>query len=103
MTTTYEFVIEELDFYTGCGDDPDIIDCPAFDTLGEALKYAKSVEGDWRLALRRDTGNDCEGLTERYYAYVGSNGCFQETMETATDAQDGPKTPKKFLDMIIWC
>lgn len=100
MTTTYEFVVEELDFYEGCGDDPDIIDCPAFESLKEALDYASTVEIPWRLALRRDTGNDFDGLISRYYAYV-ENGHFQEYMESASGMKDGPKTPQKFLKLEI--
>jgi hypothetical protein len=95
MATTYEFVVEEL---YEADDDSDIMDCPAFDTMEEARSYAHSVEGPWRICLRRDTIHDLEGITDRYYAY-SAGGKLSDFMETATDLQDGPKVPKKYLTM----
>lgn len=96
METIYEFVVEELDFYEGCGDDPDIIDVNAFDTLKEAAAFAAKCDGPWRIALRRDTGNEAEGLTDRFYAYPDASGKLPETFESATGFQDGPAVPKRF-------
>lgn len=101
MATTYEFVVETLDYYDGCGDNPDIIDCPAFDTMADATAYAETCDEPWRIALRRDTGNDAEGLTERYYAYPDASGRLPERMESADGAEDGPDVPKRFRDMIF--
>lgn len=95
MATTYEFVVEEL---YEADDEADILDCPAFDTMEEAKAYAETVEGPWRICLRRDTGNNDVGITDRFYAY-SSDSVLSEWMETATDLQDGPKTPKKYLNM----
>lgn len=99
MPTYYEFVVETLDTYPGCGDDPDIIDTSAFDSLEEAHNFAKLCEESWRIALRRDTGNQDEGLTERYYAYPDDSGQLPQNMETAMGFEDGPKIPSKYIKM----
>ena len=96
MATTYEFVVETLDFYPGCESDPDIIDCPAFDNLDEAIAYASSCEELWRIVLRRDSGNDIEGITDRFYADPDEAGYLPERMETASGFKDGPVVPKRF-------
>lgn len=101
MPTTYEFVVEELDFYEGCGDDPDIIDCVGFDTLAEATAYAAQCDNPWRIALRRDTGNDAEGLTSRFYAYPDATGRLPERFESGNGFQDGPDVPKRFQTLTI--
>lgn len=95
MTTTYEFVVETLDELD------DIIDTSGFDTLDEASLCAQQCDEPWRIALRRDTGNDVEGLTERYYAYPDKNGKLPERMETCDGAEDGPNVPKRFRDMTF--
>lgn len=101
MTTSYEFVVETLDFYPGALDDPDIIDCPAFESLEEAASYAASCEEPWRIALRRDRGNDAGGLIERHYAYPDDEGRLPDTMETATGRADGPGVPRRFMSLVI--
>ena len=101
MPTTYEFVVETLDYYDGCGGDPDIIDCPAFDTLPDAKSYAEACEEPWRIALRRDVGNDAEGITERHYAYPDETGRMPERMESASGVDDGPPVPKRFRNLIF--
>lgn len=99
MTTTYEFVVEELDFYPGCGDDPDIIDTSAFDTMTEARRFmAQPFDNPVRLCLRRDTGNEAEGLTDRFYAYP-VNGRLPDRFESCTGAEDGPPVPSRFFVM----
>ena len=95
MATTYEFVVETLDFYEGCGGDPDIIDCNAWDTLEQALAFAKQCEEPWRIALRRDVGNDVDGLTDRSYAYPDTTGKLPEYFTYGAD-EEGPKVPKRF-------
>jgi hypothetical protein len=101
MATVFEFVVETLDYYKGCGSSPDIIDCPAFDTLNNAAEYAKDCEEPWRIALRRDTGNDEEGLMSRFYAYPDAEGRLQDTMESADGAHDGPAVPGRFRKLVF--
>lgn len=102
MPTTYEFVVETLDYYEDCGDNPDIIDTSGFDTMLEAIDYAATIdELPWRICLRRDTGNEYEGLTERYYAYPDANGKLPERMESGHDFNDGPLVPKEFQKYIF--
>lgn len=101
MATSYEFVVETLDFYEGCGGNPDIIDCPAFETLEEATAYAAACDEPWRIALRRDTGNDAEGVTSRFYAYPDHGGRLPEIMESADGAHDGPVVPQRFREITI--
>lgn len=101
MPVTYEFVVETLDFYVGCGDDPDIIECPEFDTLREAAAYAAACDEPWRIALRRDTGNDLEGVTSRFYAYPDSGGRLPARMESAFGLDDGPDVPARFRSLTI--
>lgn len=96
MPTTYEFVVETLDYYEGCGNDPDIIDTSAFDTLAEATDVAMRCDEPWRIALRRDTGNEDEGLTDRWYAYPDHDGRLPELMEDMIGAQNGPPVPARF-------
>ncbi len=99
MSTFYEFVVETLEFYTGCGDDPDIIDTSAFETLSEAEKFTKGIEEPWRIALRRDTGDEDEGLTDRWYAYPNENGVLPEFFSDA--ASEGPKIPVRFKSVVF--
>lgn len=101
MTTTYGFVVETLSYYDGCGDDPDIIDTSEFETLKDAADFAVSCDEPWRIALRRDTGNCDEGLTDRYYAYPDASGQLPEYMESATGFNDGPRVPARFQCMIF--
>lgn len=101
MPTTYEFVVETLDPYEGCDGNPDILDTCAFDTLKEAHEYALSCEEPWRICLRRDTGNDGEGITERYYAYPDTDGKLPERMESGHEFNDGPDVPKRFHNLRI--
>ena len=101
MPTTYEFVVETLDFYPGCGDDPDIIDTSGWETLEEAHLFAMQCEEPWRIVLRRDTGNDAEGITERYYAYPEADGRLPDIMETGMGFRDGPPVPKRFLGIVF--
>lgn len=101
MATTYEFVVETLDFYPDCGNDPDIIDCSFFPSLSEAENFTKGCDEPWRIALVRDTGDDLEGLTERYYAYPDVCGKLSGSMESASGLQDGPAIPKRFLGLVF--
>lgn len=96
MPTTYEFVVEQME---SCNDDADIIDTSGFDRMDEAIEFRNQCN-EWptRICLRRDTGNDLEGITERYYAYA-SNGVLQDRFESCMGAQDGPPVPKRFLKM----
>lgn len=98
MTTTYEFVVETLE---NDGADPDIIDTCGFESMAEAEHYAWACVEPWRIALRRDTGNDMVGLTDRFYAYPDADGKLPEFMETATDLADGPPIPKKYRALRI--
>jgi hypothetical protein len=99
MPTTYEFVVETLDIYAGCGDDPDIIDTSGWETLDAAHRFAQSCDEPWRIVLRRDTGNDAEGITDRYYAYPDGTGTLPAVMETFMGGEDGPAVPQKFLKL----
>lgn len=101
MTVTYEWVVETLDFYDGCYDDPDIIDTSGWNTLEEAYNFALKCEEPWRIALRRDVGNDVDGLTDRSYAYPDENGRLPDRFETMMGAQDGAKIPKKYKDIVV--
>lgn len=101
MPVSYEYVVETLDWYEGCGDDPDIIDTNAFDKLDDAERYATLCDEPWRIALRRDYGNDIEGLLTRFYAYPDETGKLPEIMETATGYADGPNVPNRFRNVVI--
>ena len=106
MATTYEWTVEELDWYEGCGDDPDIIDPHFFDTLAEAIKFAATVDATdgpqppCRIGLMRRVGNDRDGETDRSYAYLVNDGmayALPARFEYLQGAQDGPDVPKRFL------
>lgn len=100
MPTTYEFVVETLDWYEGCGDDPDIIDTSGWSTLIGATGFAlHQCEEPWRISLRRDTGNHDEGLTDRYYAYPDANGYLPDRFESAMGLQDGPRVPQRYASV----
>lgn len=66
LTPTYEWIVEEVDQYG------DIIDATEFDKLTRAVYFARTIGGNVmvQIALRRDVGNDLEGLIERDYWYV---------------------------------
>lgn len=98
MTTTYEFVVEQIDPLDLGEDDPDIYDTSGFDTMEEARKFKGMIDNPSRICLRRDTGNDVEGLIDRYYAYV-TDSKLQEQFESCVGAADGPMVPKRFLKM----
>lgn len=101
MPVVYEFVVETLDFYEDCGNDPDIIDTNAFQTLRDAYDYTKSCDEPWRICLRRDVGNDLEGLIERHYAYPDMTGQLPEIFESAMGFQDGSDVPVRFRGMVF--
>lgn len=101
MATSYEFVVETLDFYDGCGDDPDIIDTSGFEDMEEAHQFALSCEEPWRICLRRDTGNEEEGIVDRYYAYPNVDGIMQSRFETCVGADDGPNVPLRFSRLVF--
>lgn len=101
MATTYEFVVETLDWYEGCGDDPDIIETVPHETLGAAVDYAQTCEEPWRITLRRDTGSDMEGLISRYYAYPDESGMLPSCMGSCMGFDDGPAVPDKYRRMTI--
>jgi len=96
MAVRYEYVVEILDFYHGCGEDPDIIDTTPFDTLEAAKDWSDKCQESSRIALRRDEGNDLGGLRDRGYAYYDDSGNLPERFETATGLQDGSYVPKRF-------
>ena len=95
MTVHYEFTVETLDFYDGCGDNPDIVDTMAFDTLQEAAGYARTLDAPWCIALVRSAGNDLDGLKDRHWAYPQPNGKLPARFE------DGPAVPAKFLTLAF--
>ena len=101
MGVTYEFVVEQLDRSAGSSSEPDIIDTSAFDTLAEATSFARSCNEPSRIALRRDVGNDLDGLTDRCYAYPDGDGWLPERFETADGLQDGPAVPARFRRVRI--
>lgn len=103
---TYEFVVEMLDYYEGCAGDPDIIDPVPFETLEDAEKFARAFASPdeptpWRICLRRDRGNEAEGLIERHYAYPDEHGKLPERMESGHGFNDGPLVPKRFQDLVF--
>lgn len=97
---TYEYVLETLDFYEGCGDNPDIIDTSGYDTLYDAHKVALKCDEPWRIALRRDVGNDLDGITDRAYAYPDASGRLPEYF-TYGAGEEGPRVPNRFRDVIF--
>ena len=96
----YEFVVETLDFYDGCEDNPDIIDTSGYDTLKEAEEIASACDEPWRIALRRDVGDDLEGVVDRAYAYPDANGRLPEYF-TYGMGEEGPRVPNRFRDVIF--
>lgn len=101
MAKTYEFVVEELDFYEGCGDDPDITEPHFFYAIEEAVAYASSSDEPWRICLCLTVGNQVEGITARWYAYPDENGVLPMRMESGTGFQDGPIVPNKYRKPFI--
>lgn len=95
MGVYYEWVCETLDWYEGCEDDPDIIECSFGDTLEEVRNYVPE-EAEYRFGLVRNVGNEIEGLTDRSYAYFDKDGNLSEFFEYLHGAQDGAKVPKRF-------
>lgn len=79
----YEWVVEQVDEHD------DIQDTYAVDSYQEALKedstYARKC-----IALKRDKGNDDDGVVERGYAYV-VDGNIEERFCS------GQKVPAKYL------
>lgn len=100
MATVYEFVVETLTA-PDRGDDPDILDTSGFDTLAQATAYAEQCEEPWRICLRRDTGSDAVGITDRFYAYPFDDGKLPERMESADGMDDGPDIPVRFRHLTF--
>lgn len=96
----YEWTIETLDFYDGCGDNPDIIETIAFDeNLQAALDYQDELNEPSRLVLVRQQGNETDGLTDRSWAYVTDDWTLPETF-THGAGEIGPRVPKRFHNRI---
>lgn len=96
MTTVYEFVVETLDWYDPRHPDPDIIDVNVFDTLADAQAYTSQLTQTWRVALRRDRGNNVNGMLDRFYAYPDRLGTLPYYFESCQGAKDGPVVPARF-------
>lgn len=100
IMVTYEFVLETLDYYEGCGDNPDIIDTSGYPTLFEAHEQALKSDEPWRIALRRDVGDDLEGITDRAYAYPDASGRLPEFFSYGA-GEEGPRVPLRFKQMFF--
>ena len=103
-TVRYEFTVETLVDY-GDGSTPDDIeDVNFFDTLAEAKAFADDRVA-WGeivcLGLRRDEGNDIEGIVARGYAYPDESGKLPERVETAQGLQDEAPVPARFRRMTL--
>tara|TARA_R110000824_G_scaffold396952_2_gene599162 strand:- start:369 stop:695 length:327 start_codon:yes stop_codon:yes gene_type:complete len=61
----YEWNTQTLDFYEGCGSDPDIIENWFCDTYAEAVSQSESFDEPTRIVLERFIGNDEEGIIDR--------------------------------------
>jgi len=86
VKTTYEWVVEQMEPDWDPADaDADIVDTCAFETLGEALAFADQCGCPCAIGLRRDRGDDTNGIVDRGMAYSG-------------DARfdDGAAIPKRF-------
>ncbi len=95
MSVLYEWTVETLDIYPGCGDDPDIIDTSAFESLEDAIKFKAYCEEPSRLVLVRQQGNDIEGLTDRSWAYIKKMS-LPEYFCYGADEQSEHVVPKKY-------
>jgi hypothetical protein len=97
---TYEWGIEELDWYEGCGNNPDIIDTDFAGRLAEL--DSGDLDKTHRLVLVVYIGNDKEGVLERGYAYPVSGllpSRFTDTGETdGIFIRDRPKRFQAELD-----
>ncbi len=94
---TYEWVVETLDYYQDALGDSDIIDTCAFPSYNKALNAALNCdEKYWQIALRRDVGNDVDGLTDRLYAYPASDGQLPEYFDDSN-----VKIPQIYRDINI--
>jgi hypothetical protein len=104
MKTIYEYVVETLDYYDRCGDDPDIIDTHSWDKLGEAHKFALEGNKRWRIALRRDTWDEHDGLEDRWYVYPDHTGQLPSNFESCRGIRtgpDGPDVPLRYRNIKI--
>ena len=87
---TYEWVAEETDEHG------DVNNCQFFETRAEA-EAAPSITGcPIVVALVRNTGNNADGLTSRYYAYLNEDGSLPEFFSTIHHEADGPSVPQRF-------
>ena len=88
ITTVFEWVIEEID------ENGDIIDNDFRDKLKDLLDYKNKKPEEafsrYKLGLIRLTGSDCEGITERGYAYAFGD-------KLAEEFDNGYRVPKRFL------
>ncbi len=73
----YEWVVEEMD-------GEEILNVSAFGKLSEAKIFSEGLNVS--IALRRDVGNDLDGITDRQYAYAGD-----------VEFEHGAKIPKHLL------
>jgi hypothetical protein len=89
LKVTYEWIVEQMDA------EGDIYDTSAFDTLPEAQAFAALCDMPCDIGLRRDRGDDLNGIVDRGTAYSG-------------DARfdDGAEVPQRFralLDSLPTC
>lgn len=81
--TSYEWVTETIDEYG------DIVDTNGWRTLTEAIKSAEGEELKCTISLRRDIGDDIEGLQDRTQAY------------SANGFDNGSNIPTRFIGMFL--
>ena len=82
----YEWVVEELD-------GEDVMDSNGFERIGDALQLADTLSRHYcrcRIALRRDTWDEYDGLEDRGYAYTREGRVYT----------DGTRFPKRLLKRL---
>ena len=90
-TVTYEWAMQELDYYEGCDPtDPDILETWYADNVKEAMQIHFAHDGDSQVVLIRTIGNDDEGVLDRTEAIAN----FEGFLATAK----GWTLPRKFED-----
>jgi hypothetical protein len=99
MTICIEWLGETLDWYEGCGDDPDIVEVCHFDRFKEALAWAASEGGTdgpqppCQIGLVRDRLDD-EGVVDRQWAYI-EDGKLPERFSDS-GGSEGPLVPARY-------
>lgn len=103
IKVSYEWDIETV----SADEHEDVLDHNFRDRLrdfgGEEMTLAMNFDGEepgtfTRLVLVRTEGNEVEGITDRFWAYVTEDGKLPEYFQDATEHVTGIRVPKRLRE-----